>query len=285
MIFSLKKHAVFLRCIVFAAVAATAAPCLTQAAEPSVEAVKKAILEDPLFLSHLRDRLSIESVEKDGIRSIVRDYLLENPEIIFEMQEALNTKHAQQMAENQKSQAETIQNAANTLFRSADDAVLGNPGGDVTLVEFFDYNCGYCKRSFPGIQAILKKDPNLRFVMKDFPILGPDSENAHRVARAVRTLMPEKYLSFHEKMMTYPGRATEQSALEIARTLGGDEKKIRAAMQNKTLQEPLVKNAEIAYKLGINYTPSYIIGMRVLPGAVKENDLVEIIAEQRKKGK
>ncbi|MBR7518288.1 thioredoxin domain-containing protein, partial [Mycobacterium tuberculosis] len=83
------------------------------------------------------------------------------------------------------------------LFNSSLDAVFGNPKGDVTVVEFFDYNCGYCKRALPDMDALLKSDPKLRFVMKEFPILGPDSTKAHIVAKAFKALMPEKYLEFH----------------------------------------------------------------------------------------
>lgn len=282
-----KKNGLLLRRLAFTTLLATLSPCISQSAfaNPTIEEIKKTILDDPLFLSKLRDQLSVESLEDDSIRSIIRKYLLENPEIIFEMQEALNIKNAQQIAENQKNQAETIKNSTKNLFYSPDDAVLGNPNGDVTVVEFYDYNCGYCKRSFPGIQALIKTDPELRFVMKDYPILGQDSVQAHLIARAFRKLMPEKYLSLHEKLMTYNGRATEKSVMEIARSLGGDEEKLRTAMQDKALQDPLVNNAEIAYKLGINYTPSYIVGTQVIPGAVTDNDLVAIIKEERKKGK
>lgn len=184
-----------------------------------------------------------------------------------------------------KKRAEIIQNSRNMLFHSPDDAVLGNPQRDVTIVEFYDYNCGYCKRSFPDIQKLIKNDHGLRFIMKDYPILGQDSLQAHLVAHAFRKLMPEKYLLFHEKMMTYSGRATEQSALGIARSLGADEKKLRTAMQDESLQAPIVNNAQIAYKLGINYTPAYIIGSRILPGVVENKALVAIIEEERKKEK
>lgn len=282
-----KKNRFSLHCLALIAFIAATLPSFAQTvpSDTAVEQAKKAILDDPLFLNQLRDRLSVESVEADGIRKIVRSYLIEHPEIIFEMQEALNARNEERTAQNQKNQTEIIKKSSNQLFHSPDDLILGNPDGDVTIVEFYDYNCGYCKRSFPALQKLIKTDPKVRLVVKDYPILGEDSYQAHLVARAFQKLMPQKYRLFHEKLMTYNGRSTEKSAVEVARSLGADENRLRTMMQDKKLQEPLIKNAEIAYTLGINYTPSYIVGTRVLPGALDADAFAAIVREERKKGK
>jgi len=262
----LLKKCIRLACCTGAIFCFIAAPVLAQ--NTGVEQLKKEILSDTAFLKQLSQK-------------VVRDYLLENPEILLEAQDVLNTRMEAQMRADQ---GRIIKEERAKIFHAPDDAVFGNPKGDVTIVEFYDYNCGYCKKSFPTMQALIKKDPNLRFVMKDFPILGQESADAHRVARAFQVVMPEKYLQFHEAMMRRPGRANAASAIELALSLGADKDKMNKALADKSLLQPFVTNGEVAYKLKVNATPAYIIGNQVVSGAVGTDALVKLIEQERKRG-
>lgn len=244
----------------------------------TVEAVKKELLNDSDFVKAVVQHLNNEQND-DHIRQVVKDYLIKNPEVMLEVQDALNDKQEKKIAESQTS---TLQSKKDEIFNSPNDAVLGNPKGSVTLVEFFDYNCGYCKKSYPDLENLIKSDPKLRVVIKDFPILGPDSVKAHIVARAVMKIMPEKYAEFHKELLTIPGRSNEEKAIKIAVKLGVDEQKLRSTMQDESLQQAFVDNGQLAYALGINGTPSYILGNNVLVGAVGENILKAKIAELEK---
>lgn len=244
----------------------------------TVEAVKKELLNDSDFVKAVGQHLNNEQND-DHIRQVVKDYLIKNPEVMLEVQDALNDKQEKKIAE---SQTLTLQSKKDEIFNSPNDAVLGNPKGSVTLVEFFDYNCGYCKKSYPDLENLIKSDPKLRVVIKDFPILGPDSVKAHIVARAVMKIMPEKYAEFHKELLTIPGRSNEEKAIKIAVKLGVDEQKLRSTMQDESLQQAFVDNGQLAYALGINGTPSYILGNNVLVGAVGENILKAKIAELEK---
>jgi len=232
-----------------------------------MDAIKQSLLDDMLFLSQLRDRLSAASMDEDNVRTIVRNYLVENPELFLEIQQLLRDRQEISQNEMQQEVADTITQHADFLFHNQDDLVLGNTAGDVTLVEFYDYNCGYCKSSYPGNLDLLEKDGNIKFVMKDYPILGEDSAQAHIVAQAFKKLMPEKYPAFHHEMMTRQTRATWESAIEQT--------------QEESLQAPLVETAKIAYQLGINFTPAYIVGSEVLRGAVDEATMMAAVNVQR----
>ena len=235
----------------------------------TTDQIKNALLTDPNFITALADAVKKQTSD-DHIREVVKDYLVKNPEVMLEVQEALNNKIEQKNTENRSS---TITGMKDEIFNSSDDGILGNPNGKISLVEFFDYNCGYCKKSYPDIQALIKGDPDLRIVLKDFPVLGDDSVKAHIVARAFMKLMPMKFAAFHNQMMTSEGRANEEKAIKIAVKLGVDEKQLRQTMKDPDIQQVFMKNGKLAYLLDINGTPSYILGNEVLVGAVGENIL------------
>jgi len=246
-----------------------------------MDGVKQSLLDDMLFLSQLRDRLSATSMDEDNVRTIVRNYLIENPELFLEIQQILRDRQETSQNEMQQEMAGIITRHADFLFHNQDDLVLGNAEGDVTLVEFYDYNCGYCKSSYPGNLALLEKDKNIKFVMKDYPILGEDSAQAHIVAQAFKKLMPEKYPDFHHEMMTRQTRATWESVIEVALSHGADKELLLEQTQEESLQAPLVETAKIAYQLGINFTPAYIVGTEILRGAVDEATMMAAVNVQR----
>ncbi|UXM94084.1 DsbA family protein [Bartonella sp. HY329] len=249
-------------------------------------AIKKEILSDPLFLSHLRDKLSANTMDDDHIRSVVKKYLIENPEVMLEVQQALIAKQSDSAKERAPEvTAKIINSNFEKIFKSPDDIVLGNPDGDVTIVEFYDYNCGYCKRSFEEVQKLLQQDKNIRFVMKDLPILGNDSVQAHLVGQVMRQKYPEKYQEFHLKMMKLEAKASEQSALDVAKSLGANIDEIQTLISGATPAEPLINNGEIAAQLGINFTPCFVIGDQLIMGATDEDTLEAIVSEIRANAK
>lgn len=218
------------------------------------------------------------ALDQQAVENIVRNYLLQNPDIMIEVQTALENKQAEAAQAHIK---EVLASSQDQLFNPAHDAVFGNPDGDVTVYEFFDYNCGYCKRALPDMQAILKHDPNVRFVMKELPILGPDSTRAHIVAQAFKALMPEKYAEYHSMLLGAQERATEESAIADAVKLGADETALREKMKDPAITGAFQDTYQLAQKLNINGTPSYIIGNELVPGAIGADGLIERIAAAR----
>ena len=215
------------------------------------------------------------AVNREEVEVIIREFLAKNPEVLLEMQQALEVK---QQEEQRVANLEVIKNANDEIFNAAYDGYVGNPNGKTTIVEFYDYNCGYCKRAQEDMQALTAADPDLRFVLKEFPILGPDSQKAHVVSMAFRTLMPEKYGDFHNQLLGGQGRASEATAVKIAVSLGADEAKLREEMKNPAINEAFAKTYDLANKLSITGTPSYVVGNEVVFGALGQEVLSEKIA-------
>jgi protein-disulfide isomerase len=213
-----------------------------------------------------------------AVEQIVREYLLTNPEVLIEMQTSLETKHREQQ---RVAQLSAIQQSAGEIFNASYDGVVGNAEGNVAVVEFFDYNCGYCKRALADMDAMVAADPELRFVMKEFPILGPDSQKAHVVSMAFRGIMPDKYEEFHRQLMGAAGTADEASAIEVALSLGADEAALRKEMENPAIMQAFEKTYELASKLSITGTPSYVVGDEVVFGALGQDLLEQKVANVR----
>lgn len=222
--------------------------------------------------------LALDDMQKKEMGDFIREYILENPEILLEAQEAL--QHKQQQEQLAKA-GQSIADNQKAIFASDHDIALGNPDGDVTVVEFFDYNCGYCKRALSDMEEILEKDKNVRFVLKELPILGPDSLAAHKVSAAVRDIAPEKYGAFHRTLLGSEGRASEESSIAVAVGLGLDEAEIRKTMQEKPHDDAVREAYSLANDLGITGTPSYVIGRETVFGAVGAGELEEKIANIR----
>jgi protein-disulfide isomerase len=217
-------------------------------------------------------------IDRAEIEGIIRDYLLKNPEVLLEAQDALEAKQrdAQRVA-----QLGVIQEARDEIFHSSADGIVGNPQGKVTIVEFYDYNCGYCKRAMEDMHALTKADPELRFVLKEFPVLGPDSQKASIVSMAFHMIMPEKYGEFHEALLGGSGRATEDAAIKVALSLGADEATLRQKMKDPIIIETFTKTYELANKLSISGTPSYVVGNEVVFGALGQEVLAQKIEEAK----
>lgn len=226
--------------------------------------------------------LALDQKQRDEFGAFIKEYLLANPEIMLEVQEALATK---QRAKQQEAAEGAISENKNAIFNSKYDMVLGNPDGDVTVVEFYDYNCGYCKRALTDMEEILAKDKNVRFVLKELPILGPDSLAAHKVSAAFRLVAPDKYGEFHRALLSSEDRATEETAIAVAGKLGITEKQLRAKMEKEPHDAAVREAYTLANDLGITGTPSYVIGNEAVFGAVGAEEISTKVANMRSCGK
>ncbi len=222
--------------------------------------------------------LALDAAEKEELGAFIREYLIANPEILFEVQEAYT---AQQEAQQRDQARLAISSAQEEIFQSPHDLVLGNPEGNVTIVEFFDYNCGFCKRAMRDMQEMIDADPNIRFVLKELPILGDDSLDAHRVSVALQRIAPDKAVDFHMDLLGGRGRATEETAIEVAVALGVDEAKLREAMKDESISELFTATYRIADNLGISGTPSYVVGDEAVFGAVGVEPLTAKVENMR----
>ncbi|MBW6420323.1 DsbA family protein [Rhizobium sp. XQZ8] len=225
---------------------------------------------------------ALDDQQKKEMGAFIREYLLQNPEVLLEVQDALQSKQQNQRVEQS---TKAIADNKSAIFSSPTDITLGNPKGDVTVVEFFDYNCGYCKRALSDMDDVLSKDKNVKFILKEFPILGPDSIAAHRVANAVRLVAPQKYSEFHRKLLGGQAHATEKTAIAVAASLGVDEAQIRKSMTDKP-NDDIVKEAyQLANDIGITGTPTYVVGDEAVFGAVGLETIEQKVANVRACGK
>lgn len=236
------------------------------------ENLKIQLLEDPIFLSKLSEKITL-STHDHYIQKVIKDYLLKNPEIMIELELAFQ----KQLKEQNEKQALVIKLLEKEIFHSSHDAVLGNPNGDIVVVNFFDYNCGYCKHFYSIIMNLIEEYPNLRVIIKDFPILGPDSMAVHTVAYVFRKKFPEKYAQFYKELLTDPSRANKAKAIKVAVSLGANEKELHNMMKDHNLQKVFNENIQIASALNITGTPSFIINNMVFVGAIGKETLKEII--------
>ena len=219
--------------------------------------------------------------QKTEIQQIIRDYLIKHPEVLQEAMAELEKKQAS--AETEKARA-AVKNHTQALFYSPRHVVVGNAQGDVTLVEFFDYNCGYCKRALTDLMDIMKGDAKLRVVLKEFPVLGPGSVEAAQVAVAVRMQdkSGKKYLDFHQKLLGGRGQADKARALAAAKEAGLDMARLEKDLTSEEVRASLDESFKLAEALGLNGTPSYVIGEDVVIGAVGAATLKEKVANARK---
>ena len=223
---------------------------------------------------------SFTDTQKSDIEAIVKNYLVSHPEVL---EEAMNELTKRQAAADEQKHQESIAKNADTIFNSPRGVVLGNKDGDVTFVEFFDYNCGYCKRAMADMLDLLKNDHKLKVVLKEFPVLSEGSVEAAKVAVAVRMQDPtgQKYLDFHQKLLGGHGPADKARAMAAAKDAGLDTAKLEKDMQSPEVKATIAENFKLAEDMGMNGTPSYVIGKQVVVGAVGLDGLKEKISVAR----
>jgi protein-disulfide isomerase len=213
------------------------------------------------------------------VERIVRDYLLREPEILEQAFHELERKREAEAALQQKG---LIAERAKEIFDQAGDPMVGDPQGDVTLVEFFDYHCGYCRGMAQGLRGLVERTPGLRLVLKEMPVLGADSLLAAKLALAAHELDPGRYQALHLALMQAK-ELDRETVLQVAAEQGYDRDRLEAAMASPAIAARIDANLALAQALGVQGTPSFIIGERIVPGATDIERLAELIAEERRK--
>src|SRR5881227_2233350 len=247
---------------------------------PSFRLLVPALLAMALCGMPAASAQSFSDSQRGEIESMVRNYLIAHPEVLEEAMTELSKRQA--AAESAKHEAGVASNA-DAIFNSPRGVTLGNKDGDVTFVEFFDYNCGYCKRAMTDMLELMKSDSKLKVVLKEFPVLGPGSVEAAQVAVAVRMQDPtgKKYLDFHQKLLGGRGQADKARALAAAKEAGLDMAKLDKDLASPEVRATLEENFKLAEEMGMNGTPSYVIGKQVVIGAVGLDNLREKIGLAR----
>ncbi|MDP4025004.1 DsbA family protein [Methylobacterium sp. NEAU 140] len=220
--------------------------------------------------------------QRTAIEGIVKEYLIKNPDVL---QEVLAEAEKRQTETQRLAQAAALKESREALLNGPHDVIAGNPQGDITLVEFFDYNCGYCRKALTDLQTLIKTDPKLRVVIKDFPVLGQESLEASQVAIAVRQqLKGDKLFEFHQKLLESKGRVNGARAIQVAKDLGADTAKLQKDMASPEVKAALAENRGLGDRLGLSGTPAFIVGDEIIPGAVGVEPIRKTIADVRQCG-
>ncbi len=216
--------------------------------------------------------------EKKAIESVIHDYLLNNPEVVVE---AIRKFQAEQESARAEIALQRLSELREPLEQNEGTPVIGNPDGDVTIVEFFDYRCGYCKRVHEALSEAVKADGKVRVVLKEFPILGPESVTATRAALGVFYTNPDKYPAFHEALMTSRGNLDEARVIDLAVSVGLEADAVKAAMKDRRVEMEIQHNMALAQALDISGTPAFVIGDELVPGAIDRAAFDELIKNAR----
>ena len=222
---------------------------------------------------------SLSDADRDAFREEVRAYILDHPEVILE---ALQILEERRDAANVEAASERIEVAADLIFADTHSWVGGNPDGDVTLVEFLDYRCGFCRRAYGEIESLVESDGNIRYVVKEFPILGEDSLNSAFFAIALLFLEGnDTYKAAHDFLISYNGSVDDIFVTEYARTHGLDARAILEGMSGERVRRAVADNHELASFLGINGTPGFIVGDQLFHGWVGREEIQNAVAQAR----
>lgn len=211
------------------------------------------------------------ATEKAEIGTLVRDYLMHNPEVL---RDAMSELERKTKAEETAKRETSLQAKSDQLFNSSYGEVIGNPQGKATIVEFFDYNCGYCKRALDDMAKLMKSSPDLKIVLRDFPVLGPGSVEAAQVAGAVRSqLKGDQFWAFHYKLLSTHGQVGKAQALAVAKDSGVDMDQLAKDLAKPEIRNGIQQTMELADALSLTGTPSFVVGTDVVEGAVGYDQL------------
>ncbi len=216
--------------------------------------------------------------QQKEIGRLVREYLLANPEVLVEVSAELEKRRK---AEEEATRSQVLLEQKQQIFRSPHDFALGDENAKITIVEFFDYNCGWCKRALDELNKLIAQDPKVRIVMKEFPIFGENSQYAAKAALASKK--QGKYWEFHQALMK-ARQVTSENTLDIAKSVGIDVDALKEEMKNPLYDRVLAENTEVAQALGMQGTPGFIIDSKVNYGYLPAAELSEIVAEIRQNG-
>ncbi|WP_244888465.1 DsbA family protein [Roseovarius tolerans] len=242
--------------------------------------VTAAALSLPLALpAQALDLDNLTEAERATLHAEIRAYLLENPEVIMEAVAVLEERQAQGQAQ---ADVDLVRANADAIFNDGHSWVGGNPEGDITLVEFMDYRCGYCRRAVDEVNGLLEDDGNIRFIVKEFPILGEDSVLASRFAIATQQVAgDEAYKSVHDALMAYNGAMNDTGFTRLADSLGLDANAIVAAMDSEAVTEVIAANHALGQRLQISGTPSFVMGDQMLRGFLPQDAMQDIANDIR----
>ena len=215
--------------------------------------------------------------QRKAIEAIIHDYLMQNPDVLID---ALREAQAKADSDADTKAAQVLRDRRHEVFDDPATPVGGNPQGDVTIVEFFDYRCPYCKQVHPAIQKLLDQDRKLRFVYKEFPVLGEQSDIAAHAALAAR--LQGKYEPLHNAMMAAKGQITEDVVYRLAGSVGLDVDRLKRDMTDPEIDRALSANRALAKALELRGTPGFIIGDHIVPGAIDLDALKTMVADARK---
>lgn len=215
-------------------------------------------------------------ISQDALGEAIRTYLLENPDVMAEVFE--NTQKYL-IAEDEKRQSEMLKKNSDALYNDERDFSIGSPDAPITIVEFFDYNCGYCKRAFPDIMKLTQKNPDVRVVFKEFPILGPASEQAARVALASKG--DGKYFAIHQGLLNARGSVSGAALSSLIEKHGLNADEIVTRGKNKDIDAHIKDVRNLAQSLGVSGTPAFIIDNQLFSGALSYDDMQSLIDEIR----
>lgn len=222
--------------------------------------------------------MNVAEINPDTLNPMIEDFLMNDPKVLQRVSEALQQ---QLRLEDMETARVSLAEFEDQIYNDPDHIVLGNPDGDVTLVEFFDYNCGYCRSAMPDIARLLEEDPNLRIILKEFPILSAESMDAARIAVAVSQVEDADYWTFHEQLFTSRGQVSGQVALDAATDIGLNPITVELAASNQDVANIIQRSYAIAQGLNITGTPTFIIGDEILPGAVGYEALKQRVDNMR----
>jgi protein-disulfide isomerase len=221
---------------------------------------------------------AVDPEQRRITEAIVRDYILRNPEIVLEAIRILQSR--EQAAAGERAIHAVAANDS-ALRHGPATPVGGNPNGDVTIVQFFDYACPYCRNAHPVIAQLIEDDPNVRVVYKEFPVLGEASVFAARVGLAVHLLAPDRYLAFHAAMFQARGRLSPEIAIQTAVEVGVDRVRLMEATESDEVGQLINRNLQLAQAIGVNGTPGFLIGDAIVPGLIQVDQFKQLIAQAR----
>lgn len=230
----------------------------------------------PVSQARAAELFSKEQLQE--IDKMIKDFIMKNPNVVLD---AVQQMQAQEEQDKQQLAQKNLVSFKDKLINDPNAPFTGNPNGDVTIVEFFDYRCGYCKRVSPTVAKAVKEDGNVRVVYKEFPILGPESVIAARASLSVWRIAPEKYMDFHHALMGARGGISEHLVLSVATKLGLDGDRVSKEMKSSDVENDIRNNHQLAQALGITGTPAFVIGNELVPGAVDFDTLKSLISEAR----
>lgn len=238
-----------------------------------------ALVTAGIFLIPKNESATAAGVDRAEVESIVKEYILNNPDVLVE---SLNKYQEKQQQDQMANAKKSVEAAQEDIKKNKTSPFAGNEDGDVTVVEFFDYNCHFCQQAFPSVSKLLEADKKVKVVFKELPILGPTSETAARAALAVHFIDNSKYMDFHSKMMDFKGPKTDEVIFNAVKEIGLDPEKVKEEMKSDRVTKEINDVRGFAKSINVNGTPAFIVGKQFIPGAIDPEGMKKAVEQARK---